>query len=29
MDAAVALYEEKCSLRPIADALNLNPIKET
>lgn len=27
MDAAVALYEEKCSLRPIADALNLNPIK--
>ena len=27
MDAAVALYEEDCSLRSIADALNLNPIK--
>lgn len=27
MDAAVALYEEDCSLQCIADALNLNPIK--
>ena len=27
MESAVALYEEKCSLRSIADALNLNPIK--
>ena len=27
MDAAVALYEEGCSLRYIADALTLNPIK--
>lgn len=27
MDAAVALYEEDCSLRSIADALILNPIK--
>ena len=27
MDAAVALYEEYCSLQSIADALNLNPIK--
>lgn len=27
MDAAVALYEEECSLRFIADALTLNPIK--
>lgn len=27
MDAAVALYEEDCSLRSIADALTLNPIK--
>ena len=27
MDAAVALYEEDCSLQDIADALNLNPIK--
>ena len=27
MDAAVALYEEDCSLQSIADALNLNPIK--
>ena len=27
MDAAVALYEEGCSLRSIADALTLNPIK--
>ena len=27
MDAAVALYEEECSLQDIADALNLNPIK--
>lgn len=27
MDAAVALYEEDCSLQLIADALNLNPIK--
>ena len=27
MDAAVALYEEDCSLQFIADALNLNPIK--
>ena len=27
MDAAVALYEEECSLRSIADALTLNPIK--
>ena len=27
MDAAVALYEEDCSLRSIADVLNLNPIK--
>ena len=26
MDAAVALYEENCSLQSIADALNLNPI---
>ncbi|WP_300679489.1 hypothetical protein [uncultured Gemmiger sp.] len=24
MDAAVALYEENCSLQSIADALNLN-----
>ena len=27
MDAAVALYEEECSLQSIADALALNPIK--
>ena len=27
MDAAVALYEEDCSLQSIADALVLNPIK--
>ena len=27
MNAAVALYEEDCSLRSIADALTLNPIK--
>ena len=27
MDSAVALYEEDCSLRSIADALTLNPIK--
>ena len=27
MDAAVALYEEDCSLRSIADALALNPLK--
>ena len=27
MDAAMALYEEECSLRSIADALTLNPIK--
>ena len=27
MDAAVALYEEDCSLQSIADALELNPIK--
>ena len=27
MDAAVTLYEEDCSLRSIADALTLNPIK--
>ena len=27
MESAVALYEEDCSLRSIADALNLNPIK--
>ena len=27
MDAAVALYEEDCSLRSIADELTLNPIK--
>lgn len=27
MESAVALYEEECSLRSIADALNLNPIK--
>ena len=27
MDSAVALYEEDCSLRFIADALTLNPIK--
>ena len=27
MDAAVALYEEECSLQDIADALALNPIK--
>ena len=27
MDAAVALYEEDCSFRSIADALILNPIK--
>lgn len=27
MENVVALYEEKCSLRSIADALNLNPIK--
>ena len=27
MDVAVALYEEKCSLQDIADALALNPIK--
>ena len=26
MDAAVALYEEDCSLQSIANALNLNPI---
>ena len=28
MDAAVVLYEEECSLKDIADALALNPIKE-
>lgn len=27
MDAAVALYEEDCSLQSITDVLNLNPIK--
>ena len=27
MDAAVALYEEDCSLRAIADVLTMNPIK--
>ena len=27
MQAAVALYEEECSLQDIADTLNLNPIK--
>ena len=27
MDAAVALYEEDCSLQSVANALNLNPIK--
>ena len=27
IDAAVALYEEDCSLQSIADVLNLNPIK--
>ena len=27
MDAAVALYEEDCSLQSIADVLKLNPIK--
>ena len=27
MDAAVALYEEDCSLQSIAEVLNLNPIK--
>ena len=27
MESAVALYEEDCSLREIADSLNLNPIK--
>ena len=27
MESAVVLYEEECSLRSIADALNLNPIK--
>ena len=27
MDAAVALYEEECSLQDITDVLNLNPIK--
>lgn len=27
MDAAVALYEEDCSLQSIANALKLNPIK--
>ena len=27
MDAAVALYEEDCSIQSIADALTLNPIK--
>ena len=27
MDAAVALYEEECSLQSITDVLNLNPIK--
>ena len=27
MDAAVAFYEEDCSLQSIADVLNLNPIK--
>ncbi len=27
MGAAVALYEEDCSLQSIADVLNLNPIK--
>lgn len=27
MESAVALYDEKCSLQDIADALNLNPIK--
>ena len=29
MESAVALYEEKCSLQDIADALALNPIKES
>ena len=27
MESTVVLYEEDCSLRSIADALNLNPIK--
>ena len=27
MDEAVALYEEECSLRSIADVLTLNPMK--
>ena len=27
MESAVVLYEEECSLRSIADALTLNPIK--
>ena len=27
MDSAMALYEEECSLRSIADVLTLNPIK--
>ena len=27
MDAVVALYEEECSLRSIADVLTLNPMK--
>lgn len=27
MESAVALYEEDCSLRAIADVLTLNPIK--
>ena len=27
MESAVALYEEDCSLRSIADTLTLNPIK--
>ena len=27
MESAVALYEEDCSLRSIADVLTLNPIK--
>ena len=27
MESAVVFYEEECSLRSIADALTLNPIK--
>ena len=27
MESAMVLYEEECSLRSIADALTLNPIK--